>query len=159
MKNDFVPLNDPIRFSYHDGEQVSRTLEYAYDDWLVSVMAKKVGDLSNILPFEQRGLNYKNVFNPNEGFVQGRYSNLSWEYPFDPTVEYSYLTEGTSWQWSFFVLHDVMGLIDEMGGNENFVSKLDTLFSQGYYNQGNEPSHHIPYLYNYAGYSYNIRRI
>ena len=99
----------------------------------------------------KRSGNWKNVFDPSVGFVRGRYKDGTWVQPFDPGKPASYITEGVPWQYTFFVPHDIPGLIKATGGDAAFIAKLDGLFAAKLYNQGNEPSHGIAYLYNYAG--------
>lgn len=90
--------------------------------------------------FEQRGENYRNVIDPSTGFARGRHMDESWAKPFDPAVQYSYITEGLPYQYTFFVPQDVPGLAHLVGGRQAFIDKLDTLFTKGYYDQSNEPS-------------------
>jgi predicted alpha-1,2-mannosidase len=144
-------------------ESVSRTLEFAYDDFCIAQLAEAMGkdEMSEYLL--SRAGYYRNVFDSNEGFVRGRNSDGSWVKPFDPTGWYDYITEGTPWHYVWYVPHDVQGLIDLMGGREKFVEKLDLFFTEGsknggtnfgenpYYWHGNEPSHHVVYLYDFAG--------
>ena len=147
-------------------ESVSKTLEYAYDDWCIAEVARLLGRKDDYRRYLQRAQFYKNVFDTDTGFMRPR-SNGGWLTPFDPReVNFSF-TEANSWQYSFFVPQDVSGLISLMGGREKFVAKLDGLFSAdsrttgreqaditgliGQYAHGNEPSHHMAYLYNYAG--------
>jgi predicted alpha-1,2-mannosidase len=148
-----------------ESESVSKTLEYAYDDWCIAQMAKDLGQEKDFKRFIQRAQYYKNVFDPDSGFMRAK-MNGSWFFPFDPAeVNFNY-TEANSWQYSFYVPQDVSGLIRLMGGKEKFVEKLDGLFAAdpevsgrrqpditgliGQYAHGNEPSHHMAYLYNYA---------
>ena len=152
-------------------ESVSKTLEYCYDDWCIAQMAKFIGNESDYKLFMERAAYYRNLFDPTTGFMRGKDSSGEWKSPFDPLYanhrddEY---TEGNAWQYTWFVPHDVQGLVDLMGGKEAFTNKLDQLFSIdqdvkgdhaspdisgliGQYAHGNEPSHHIAYLYNYVG--------
>jgi putative alpha-1,2-mannosidase len=154
-----------------ENESVSKTLEYAYDDWCIARMAEELGETIDERDYDNRALYYRNVFDPGTGFMRGKLSDGTWKEPFSPRFsshrqdEY---TEGTAWQYSWFVPHDVQGLIDLMGGRDAFIVKLDELFDQsseiegtsaspdisgliGQYAHGNEPSHHIAYLYCYAG--------
>ncbi len=154
-----------------ENESVSKALEYAFDDWSIAAMAKKMGKQDDYELYLNRAANYKNQFDPGTKFMRGRLENKEWKTPFDPLYsnhrddEY---TEGNAWQYTWFVPHDVNGLINLMGGKENFIAKLDSLFEMkeavtgenssadisgliGQYAHGNEPSHHIAYLYNYAG--------
>lgn len=151
LKCGYIPLEDHISDAFHSNEQVSRTLEYAYDDFLVSNMAKALGHAEDAALFAKHAQNYRNVIDPETGFARGRHADGSWDTPFDPTKPYPYITEGLPYQYTFFVLQDIPGLIDVVHGREAFVQKLDRLFDGGFYNHGNEPSHHIAYLYNYAG--------
>ena len=152
-------------------ESVSKTVEYSYDDWCIARMAKSLGQDSVAEAFFHRAQYYKNVFDPSTGLMRGKLFNGKWRSPFDPlSVDHraNDYTEGNAWQYSWFVPQDIAGLIEEMGGRDAFVQKLDSLFDQhtaltgnnispdisgmiGQYAQGNEPSHHIAYLYDYAG--------
>jgi predicted alpha-1,2-mannosidase len=147
----YVPLEDKVLDAFHKGEQVSRTLEYAYDDFALAQVASMLGFKDDHKIFMNRASSYKKVFDQSVGFVRGRYQDGSWITPFDPTEFHPYITEGTPWHYTWYVPHDVEGLIELMGGREKFIEKLDQLFSNNYYWHGNEPSHHIAYLYNYAG--------
>lgn len=154
-----------------ENESVSKTLEYAYDDWCVAQMAKALGKEDDYLFFLNASKNYANVFDAATGFMRGKSAQGEWKTPFSPLYsnhrddEY---TEGNAWQYSWMVQHDVEGLIALHGGPEAFTTKLDSLFTLdakleganvspdisgfiGQYAQGNEPSHHIAYLYNYVG--------
>lgn len=147
-------------------ECVSKTVEYAYDDWCIAQMAKTLNKLSDYDYFMKRSQYWKNTFDPNTGFMRPK-KNGGWLMPFDAKEVNNNFTEGNSWQYSFFVPQDVYGLVDAMGGNKNFEKKLDELFTTssqttgreqaditgliGQYAHGNEPSHHMAYLYNYVG--------
>ncbi len=151
-------------------ESVSKTLEYAYDDWCIAQLADELNEEDDVNTFSERATFYRNVYDPSTGFMRGRLADGSWKEPFSPRFtshRQDDYTEGNAWQYSWFVPHDVRGLIELMGGREAFVAKLDELFSQssilegsappdvsgliGQYAHGNEPSHHIAYLYAYAG--------
>ncbi len=149
-----------------ESASVSKTLEYAYDDWCIAQMAKALHKTADYNYFIQRAQSYKNIFDPQTGFMRPKSDGI-WKYPFDPTeVDFNY-TEANAWQYTFFVPQDVSGLIKLMGGKEKFARKLDLLFTTkqklsgrhqpditgliGQYAHGNEPSHHIAYLYDYAG--------
>lgn len=147
----FIPLEDEVLDAFHHHEQVSRTLEYAYDDYVSSQFAEALGHTEDAELLRKRSANWRNVFDPSTGFVRGRYANGQWVTPFDPSKPASYITEGVPWQYTFFVPQDVPGLIQASGGPSKFIAKLDGLFDNGLYNQGNEPSHGIAYLYNNAG--------
>ncbi|NPA36809.1 MAG: glycoside hydrolase family 92 protein [Chlorobi bacterium] len=152
-------------------ESVSKGLEYAYDDWCIAEMAGILDNSDIYKQFIKRAGYYKNYYDPATGFMRGKLSNGKWKSPFDPlysshrTDEY---TEGNAWQYSWFVPHDVSGLIKLHGSAQKFETMLDSLFSIketikgdnvspdisgliGQYAHGNEPSHHIAYLYNYVG--------
>lgn len=149
-----------------EAESVSKTLEYAYDDWTIAEMANQMGKPEIASVYYQRAQNYKNVFDPTTGFMRAR-NNNRWFYPFEPAeVNFNY-TEANSWQYSYYVPQDVETWIELLGGDEAAEQKLDDIFSAssetvgreqaditgliGQYAHGNEPSHHIPYLYNFVG--------
>ena len=152
-------------------ESVAKALEYAYDDYCISVLAEANSDLENARKYRDFSKAYQIYFDQNTRFMRGVDSNGKWRTPFNPrssnhrSDDYC---EGTAWQWTWFVPHDVEGLIDLMGGRKKFTEKLDSLFTAdsslegdlvsaditgliGQYAHGNEPSHHIIHLYNYAG--------
>lgn len=155
----FIPVDKE-----HEG--VSKTLEYAYDDWCIAMVAKALGKDEDYNYFIKRAQYYKNVFDGSTGFMRGK-ENGKFVESFDPYEVSGDFTEANSWQYTFFAPQDVNGLIELMGGNEKFIANLDKLFSAenkvtgreqpdisglvGQYAHGNEPSHHIAYLYNYAG--------
>jgi predicted alpha-1,2-mannosidase len=158
-------------------QAVSVTLDAAYDDWCLSQIAKLLSRVDDAAYFGSRALNYRKLFNPATGFMAPRGENGEFIPEFDPKwsggqAGRDYFTECNGLVYSFDVQHDVSGLIDLMGGRDQFVGRLDSLFAEGYngelkfkflaqfpdstalvgqYPQGNEPSFHIPYLYNYAG--------
>ena len=158
LKYGYVPLEDEVSDAFHKKEQVSRTLEYAYDDWLVGEMASALGHTEDAKLFHQRGQNYRKVIDPETGFARGRHADGTWDSPFDPAVKYSYITEGLPYQYTFFVPQDLPGLVQLVGGRKAFVNKLDALFAGGYYDHGNEPSHHIAYLYDDAGVAWKTQQ-
>jgi predicted alpha-1,2-mannosidase len=162
------------RFGYipsdTDPESVSKTLEYAYDDWVVAQLASYLGKPEDYHYFSRRGDSYRNVFDRETRFMRPRDTTGRWMPDFDPLDSEHRVngyTEGNAWQYSWFVPHDVPGLVDLFGGPDAFEQKLDRLFSLdsdvagersldisgliGQYAHGNEPSHHIAYLYNYIG--------
>jgi len=157
-------------------ENVARTLEYAYDDWCIYQMGKKLGRPNDELElFKKRSQNYRNVFDQETKLMRGRNKDGKFQTPFSPLKWGDAFTEGNSWHYTWSVFHDVQGLIDLMGGKEIFVSMLDSLFSvppifddsyyrgviheiremeimnMGNYAHGNQPIQHMIYLYNYAG--------
>ncbi len=150
-----------------ENESVSKTLEYAYDDWCVATMAKALGKTEDYDYFMKRAGSYKNLFDHSYNLMRGRDSQGSWRTPFNPHLytEGGDITEGTSWQYTWYVPQDVSGLIKLFGGKKPFTEKLDSLFiveadttkgvddiagRMGEYWHGNEPSHHIIFLYDYA---------
>ena len=151
-------------------EGASKTLEYAYDDWTIARMAQKMGRPDVASRFDARAAYWRNVFEPKTGFVRARNADGTFREPFDATAAgyYSDYTEGNAWQYTWYTPQDTAGLIRLMGGNKPFIAKLDALFDAkvdpskfahveditgliGYYAHGNEPSHHVGYLYVYAG--------
>ncbi|CAM1364671.1 GH92 family glycosyl hydrolase [Tenacibaculum xiamenense] len=153
-------------------ESVTITLEYAYNDWCVAQIAKELGKNEDYEFFLNRSKAYKFLFDKETGFMRGKSKDKkSWNTPFDPKHsnhrEHTDYTEGNAWQHSWFVLHDVPELIKMHGGEKNFQEKLEQLFTEsseitgdnisaditgliGQYAHGNEPSHHIAYMFNYA---------
>lgn len=146
----FIPLEDTVPFAFHKKEQVSRTLEYAFDDYAVATVAKRLGRTADYELLLKRAQNYQHVFDTTVGMVRGRYSSGQWHTPFLPDNRESYITEGTPRQFTFFVPQDIAGLSNLMGGKAKLEAALDTLFAKEEYWHGNEPGHHIPFLYNYT---------
>jgi predicted alpha-1,2-mannosidase len=172
-----IGLKEYINLGYVPADKyeqsVSRTLEYAYDDFCLAKFAEKLGKHNLMLEFENRANNFNNVFDKNTGFMRGKNSDGQWAENFDPFVSgyHSFFTEGNAWQYTWFVPHNIEKLIEQFGGKESFIRKLDAFFSIeglstvggeeevlrnitgmiGQYTHGNEPNHHVPYLYNYAG--------
>lgn len=152
LKYSYLPMEEKVLHSFHKEEQASRTLEYAYDDFVLSRFAKKLGKSQEFEQMNARALNWRNVFDTSTGYVRGRYADGSWYEPFDPNATRTpFITEGTPFQYTWYVPHDVYGLMNAMGGREIFISKLDELFETEQYWHGNEPGHQTPYLYAYAG--------
>jgi predicted alpha-1,2-mannosidase len=129
------------------GESVSRTLEDAFEDYCVAQVAKGIGKEDDYQFFMKRSQNYRNVFNPAAGFMQGRLSDGS--FLGDDNKKYHPFTEGSEWTYLFCVMQDVPGLMNLMGRNA-FISKLDENFSGGHYAYDNEPENHYPYLYDWV---------
>jgi predicted alpha-1,2-mannosidase len=158
-KNGFISIDD-------EHESVSKTLEYAYDDWCIAQMAQILNKKDDYHYFMKRSQNWKNIFDWETGFMRPK-KNGGWDKPFDPREVNNNFTEGNSWQYSFFVPQDIEGMIQAYGGPEKFEAKLDEMFNSeskttgreqvdvtgliGQYAHGNEPSHHMAYLYNYVG--------
>ena len=170
MKLGYVPIDK-------EPEAASKTVEYAFDDWTLAQMARSMGEKDIADTFSRRAGNWRNVFDPKTGFVRAKKSDGNFNTPFDPAaVGYgSDYTEGNAWQYSWYEPQDIGGLIGELGGDDKLVAKLDALFDAkvdpkefanvedisgliGYYAHGNEPSHHIAYLYDYAGEPWKTQR-
>ncbi|WP_421918738.1 GH92 family glycosyl hydrolase [Marinifilum sp.] len=151
LKYGYIPLEDGVEESFHQNEQVSRTLEYAFDDFALYQVALKKGDSKNAELLKQRALNYKNVYSQADSCVRGRFADGSFTDDFDKFIRKSYITEGTPYQYTWYVPHDVAGLIDLMGGDIGFNANLDRFHKAGQYWHGNEPGHQIPFMYNYSG--------
>lgn len=154
MDYGYIPLEDSVWDAFHKREQVSRTLEYAYDDYSLSQVAKRLGredDYDNLL---KRSQNWRNVFDAQSGFVRGRYVSGKWIEPFDPYSKASFICEGTPFQYTWYVPQDVNGLISAMGGSDTFCEKLRLFFDRGHYWHGNEPDHQAAYLFTMAGQPY-----
>ena len=165
-----------VPYDVNVNENVARTLEYAYDDWCIWRLAKELGrPEEEIKLFAQRALNYRNVFDKQTNLMRGKKQNGEFQSPFSPLKWGDAFTEGNSWHYTWSVFHDPQGLIDLMGGDDNFISMLDqvftvpphfddsyygfpiheiremTIMNTGNYAHGNQPVQHMIYLYNYAG--------
>jgi predicted alpha-1,2-mannosidase len=157
-QNGFISIDD-------EHESVSKTLEYAYDDWCIAQMARLLNKPDDHSYFIERSQSWKNLLDPVTGFMRPK-KNGGWLDPFEPREVNNNFTEGNSWQYTFFVPQDITGLVAMMGGKDKFEKKLDDLFSAptqttgreqaditgliGQYAHGNEPSHHMAFLYNYV---------
>lgn len=177
-EQDHFGLNQYKRRGYipaeMEGESISRTLEYAYDDWCIAVMANALGKEDDYRYYIQRAQSYKNIYDPETGFLRGKRNGMFTQ-PFDPAEVNFMLTEANTWQYTFYVPQDITGLKNLMGGDEIFEAKLDEMFQAatgisgrqqaditgliGQYAHGNEPSHHMAYLYNYAGKAHKTQRL
>ena len=170
----YVPYSN-VRGEPSVAEATAKTLEYAYDDYCAGQFARSIGKNAEAQEFFRKAMNYTNVFDAKTGFVRGRKADGSWCEPFDPTEWGGPFTEGCSWHWTWSVFHDVPGLINLLGGDKGFCDKLDAVFTSpntfkagtygrpihemtemaaldmGQYAHGNEPIHHMIYLYDYAG--------
>lgn len=157
------------------GEATARTLEFAYDDWSAAQVCKYAGLDDQVEPLMKRAQNYHNVFDPSVGMMRGRLANGDWRPDFAADEWGGPFTEGSSWHYTWSVLHDVPGLIELMGGDQKFIAKLDEMLAteptfgvghygreihemtemvaggMGQYAHGNQPVHHVLYLYNFAG--------
>lgn len=173
----------PEVHSFERRQAVAVTLEAAYDDWCIAQTAKMVQNEADYQRFSQKAENYQNLYNPETGFISPKSSDGKWVEDFDPKLSggqggREYFAECNSWIFSFHVQHDIEGLMSLMGGKKKFEERLDALFVEQYgvskyeflkqfpdatgligqYCQGNEPSFHIPYLYNYAGTPWKTQR-
>jgi predicted alpha-1,2-mannosidase len=169
----FIPADKEVIFA------TSRGLEYAYNDWALAQVAKDMGKTDDYLFLSERGKRYQKYFDKKTGFMRALDSNGNFMEPFNPNASNhmnSPYCEGNAWQWTWFAPHDVPGLIDLMGGKDAFEKNLDHLFTTdakvegedisadisgliGQYAHGNEPSHHIIYLYNYIGKGYKTQEL
>lgn len=186
-------ISDYTRYGYlpedKGNNSASVTLEYAYDDYTLSQFAKAVEmnpgldpvlrkrAAEMVLTYSRRSENYRNIFDPGTGFIRAKYSDGSWKMPFDPLNTHGQgFIEGNSWNYSFYVPHDIPNYIRMMGGEAVFIRRLDSLFTMhlddkffaetedvtrsgliGNYVHGNEPSHHIAYLYNWTSKSWKTQ--
>jgi predicted alpha-1,2-mannosidase len=150
LKYGFIPMEDSVPEAFHKKEQVSRTLEYAFDDYALSVVAKGLNETDDYKKLYQRSFNYKNVFDQSVGMVRGKYENGKWFESFHPDMREVYITEGTPRQYTLYVPQDVPGLAKLMGGTKFLENSLDSLFAKNEYWHGNEPGHQIPFMYNYT---------
>lgn len=159
----YVPIDE-------EGEAASKTLEYAYDDWTIAQMAQDMGKTEVAREFNKRAANWKHAFDPGTGFMRARKRDGSFREPFDPSAS-GYgtdFTEGNAWQYSWYVPQDVAGLAAAHGGSDKLLQRVDDVFEAkvdpsifahmeditgliGWYAHGNEPSHHVAYLYAHAG--------
>jgi predicted alpha-1,2-mannosidase len=167
-------LDDYRKLGYvpvdHDAEGASKTVEYAFDDWTIARMARAMKRTDIADAFDKRAANWRNNFNPADGFIEPRLANGDFRKPFDPARAGadSGFTEGNAWQYSWYQPQDEQGLINLLGGKQQLIAKLDAMFDakvdpkqyadvedmagmMGQYVHGNEPSHHLAYLYDYAG--------
>jgi predicted alpha-1,2-mannosidase len=159
--------------SFH--EACAKTLEYAYDDFCAAQLARAIGDTTDAETFAKHAMKYTNIYDPKSGFMRGRKADGSWNEPFYPDEWGGPFTEGDSWQWTWSVMQNEPGLVQLMGGQQAFADKLDALFAapptlragtygqpihemiemaalnMGQYAHGNEPVHHVLYLYDYVG--------
>lgn len=149
-----------------DHESASKTVEYAFDDWCIAQFAKDLGHMDIYEKYRLRSLNYRNLFDPSTKHIRGKVQGF-WFWPFNATEVNNFFTEGNSWHYSFAAPHDINGLAKLMGGPDSLYKKADELFTTtqslsgrdqadvtgliGQYAQGNEPSHHMAYLFNYVG--------
>ncbi|MBD0779048.1 glycoside hydrolase family 92 protein [Maribacter sp. ANRC-HE7] len=156
----FIPVDDA-----HENWSVSKTMEYAYDDWCIAMFAKDLGHEKDYKEFLRRSESWKNLYNEKTSWLQPKSGSGNFITPFVPKEYSPYFCESNAWQYYWFVPQDIDGLIAKTGGKERFNQKLDSMFTYfpepgdklpifstgmiGQYAHGNEPSHHVAYLYNY----------
>lgn len=146
LKYGYVPLEDGVPDAFHKNEQVSRTLEYAFDDYALATVAESLNKTDDYNALIKRAGNYRNIFDKNVGLMNGRYEDGRFYKDFKADKKLSFITEGTPRQYTFYVPQDINGLARLMPLEAN----LDSLFDKNEYWHGNEPGHHIPFLYNYT---------
>jgi predicted alpha-1,2-mannosidase len=171
LRYGYIPMEDSVKEAFHVNEQVSRTLEYAYDDFCLAQLARVLGKSADYEVLMDRSQNWRKVFNPRTGWIDGRYKNGRWvSRRLDLTSRRLFITEGAVAHYSFYVPHDVYGLMQMMGGREGFADKLDRLFAlkgslfdgkEGgvAYWHGNEPCQQIAYMYAWAGQPWKTQRV
>ncbi|MDE7409524.1 MAG: GH92 family glycosyl hydrolase [Muribaculaceae bacterium] len=147
LKYGYVPLEDGVEDAFHKKEQTSRTLEYAFDDFALSRLARQLGHEEDTDILEKRSQNYRNVIDPKLGYANGRHADGTWADSINPFTFNPFITEGAPCHYTWYVPHDPEGLIDMLGGKEKVEAKLDSLFEMKRYWHGNEPCHQIVYLY------------
>ena len=161
LKYGYIPMEDGVKEAFHQDEQTSRTLEYAFDDFAVAQLAKALGKNQDYEALMRRSENWRNVINPATGYCDGRHApkQLSrkkndgglFEGNLDFIRRKPYITEGATCHYTWYVPQNVEGLIGVLGGPRMFEEKLDSMFTEGRYWHGNEPCHQIAYLYDFIG--------
>ena len=161
LKYGYIPLEDGVRAAFHQDEQTSRTLEYAFDDFAVAQLAKALGKDQDYQELMRRSENWRNVINPKTGYCDGRHApkQISRKKTdgglFEDNTDFihrkPYITEGATCHYTWYVPQNVEGLVEVLGGPKKFEEKLDSMFSEGRYWHGNEPCHQIAYLYDFIG--------
>jgi predicted alpha-1,2-mannosidase len=161
LKYGYIPLEDGVKEAFHQDEQTSRTLEYAFDDFAVAQMAKALGRNQDYTELMRRSENWRHVINPKTGYCDGRHAPQQvsrkktdgglFENNQDFIHRKPYITEGATCHYTWYVPQNVEGLVEMLGGKERFEAKLDSMFTEGRYWHGNEPCHQIAYLYDFIG--------
>ena len=161
LKYGYIPLEDSVKEAYHTQEQTSRTLEYAFDDFVVAQLAKALGKNQDYTELMRRSENWRNVINPKTGYCDGRHEpkmitkRKSDGGLFEDNLDFihrkPFITEGATCHYTWYVPHNVDGLVEALGGPQKFEAKLDSMFTEGRYWHGNEPCHQIAYLYDFIG--------
>lgn len=154
----YIPVEDSVKEAYHQREQASRTLEYAYDDFVLAQVAHELGHMDDHRELMRRSENYRHVIDPSTGYANGRHADGRFLSNPNPYTFAPYITEGAPCHYTWYVPHNPHGLIEAMGGRDQFIAKLDTLFAGRLYWHGNEPCHQVAYLYNYAGQPWKTQR-
>ena len=158
LKYGYIPLEDGVKDAFHKNEQVSRTLEYAYDDYALAQAAKVLGKTGDYKMLLERSQNYRHVIDSQTGYARGRHADGRWVEPFRPDKPCSYICEGTPYHYTWFVPHDIPGL-QRIMGKERFSERLDNFFRHNYYWHGNEPGHHIAYLFAMTGEAWKTQHL
>lgn len=151
LKYGYIPLEDEVPDAFHTKEQVSRTLEYAYNDFALAQVAKALGKVEDAETLMKRAQNYRHIIDPTTGYAQGRYANGTFLNEDNAFGFAQFITEGAPCHYTWYVPHDPYGLMECMGGKEAYTAKLDSMFSEHRYWHGNEPCHQVAYMFNYAG--------
>jgi len=154
----YIPLEDSVMEAFHTNEQTSRTLEYAYDDFCVAQMAKALGRDDDYDILMERADNWRHVINPATGYADGRHADGRWENNSDQVNRKSYITEGATCHYTWYVPHRMDEFIEYLGGAETFTQKLDSMFTEHRYWHGNEPCHQVAWLFGMAGHPEKTRR-
>ena len=151
VKYGYIPLEDSVLDAFHTCEQVSRTLEYAYDDFALAQVAAALGKTDDCRALMERARNYRNVINPRTGYAQGRHADGTFLNDDNAFRFTRFITEGAPCHYTWYVPQDPYGLMALMGGREVYAAKLDSMFTEGRYWHGNEPCHQVAFMFNYAG--------
>lgn len=154
----YIPLEDGVPDAFHTKEQVSRTLEYAYDDFVLAQVAKALDKPEDYRILMQRAANYRNVIDPRTGYAQGRHADGTFLDDDNAFNFARFITEGAPCHYTWYAPQDPYGLMECMGGKDKFISKLDSMFSEGRYWHGNEPCHQVAFMFNYAGQPWKTQR-
>ena len=151
VKYGYIPLEDSVPDAFHTCEQVSRTLEYAYDDFALAQVAAALGKTDDCRALMERARNYRNVIDPRTGYAQGRHADGTFLNDDNAFRFTRFITEGAPCHYTWYVPQDPYGLMALMGGREVYAAKLDSMFTEGRYWHGNEPCHQVAFMFNYAG--------
>ena len=158
LKYGYIPLEDSVPDAFHTCEQVSRTLEYAYDDFALAQIAAVLGKTDDYNALMERARNYRHVIDSRTGYVQGRRADGSFLDENNAFRFTRFITEGAPCHYTWYVPQDPYGLMEQMGGKDSYIAKLDSMFSEGRYWHGNEPCHQIAFMFNYAGQPWKTQR-